>query len=290
MMTIWVGVDGSKGAAQALRWAVREGELRDIPVTAVVAWDLLNQWTLVESETFDPHFDDDAALALLDGWVARAVGGDAAVHIERRAENDVAWRALVNVSEGADLLVVGARGSGGFLGLRLGSVSERCLHHAKCPIAIIRDVERPTTPTNERIVVGVDGSAHAQHALAWALDEARRRGASVRAVTAWNFVPATAFAGGPSVELRIFEEGGREVLDHALEKADTSGLAEPVKPVLVPGGAAGAILAEANDATLVVVGARGLGGFKSLLLGSVSQQVAHHAPCPVVIIPGDRGD
>lgn len=288
-MTIWVGVDGSHGAAQALQWAVREGELRDIPVTAVVAWDLLNQWTLVESETFDPGFDDDAALDLLDGWVARAVGGDAAVHIERRAANDLAWRALVSVSEGADLLVVGARGSGGFLGLRLGSVSERCLHHAKCPIAIIRDVEQPTSPTKERIVVGVDGSAHAQHALAWALDEARLRGASVHAVTAWNFAPATAFAGGPSMDLRVFEEGGRDVLDHALEKADTSGLSEPVKPVLVAGSPAGAILAEANDATLVVVGARGLGGFKSLLLGSVSQQVAHHAPCPVVIIPGERG-
>ena len=66
---IWVGVDGSEGAALALRWAVHEGELRNIPVTAVVAWDLLNQWSLVQSETFDPDFDDDKALALLDGWV-----------------------------------------------------------------------------------------------------------------------------------------------------------------------------------------------------------------------------
>ena len=287
---IWVGVDGSEGAALALRWAVHEGELRNIPVTAVVAWDLLNQWSLVQSETFDPDFDDDKALALLDGWVSRAVDRDAAVHIERRAENDLAWRALVNVSEDADLLVVGARGSGGFLGLRIGSVSERCLHHAKCPIAVVRDVERVSEPTDECIVVGVDGSEHARRALAWALDEARLHGASVRAVTAWNSVPMAAFAGGPTLDFAALEDGGRAVLDHALEGADTNGLAEPVERVLVAGSAAGAIVAEAKDATLVVVGARGLGGLKSLLLGSVSHQVAHHVPCPVVVIPGKRGD
>jgi nucleotide-binding universal stress UspA family protein len=289
-MTIWVGVDGSTGAAQALRWAVHEGELRDIPVTAVVAWDLLNQWTLVQRETFDPNFDDDDALALLDGWVARAVGGEAAVHIERRAENDLAWRALVNVSEGADLLVVGARGSGGFLGLRIGSVSERCLHHAKCPIAIIRDVERDPVPTEECIVVGLDGSGNGRRALAWALDEARARNASVRAVTAWNTAPMAAFSGGVMVDIATFEDSARDTLTNALAEADTSGLTKPIEPVLVAGGAAGAIVAEAKDATLVVVGARGLGGLKSLLLGSVSHQVAHHAPCPVVIVPGERGD
>ncbi len=124
----------------------------------------------------------------------------------------------------------------------------------------------------------------------WALDEARLRGASVRAVTVWNSVPIAAFSGGPTVDLAVFEDGGRSVLEHALEGADTSGLAEPVKPVLVAGSAAGAIVAEATDATLVVVGARGLGGLKSLLLGSVSHQVAHHVPCPVVVIPGERGD
>ena len=99
-----------------------------------------------------------------------------------------------------------------------------------------------------------------------------------------------AFAGGPTLDFAALEDGGRAVLDHALEGADTNGLAEPVERVLVAGSAAGAIVAEAKDATLVVVGARGLGGLKSLLLGSVSHQVAHHVPCPVVVIPGKRGD
>ncbi len=204
--------------------------------------------------------------------------------------NDLAWRALVNISEGDDLLVVGARGSGGFLGLRIGSVSERCLHHAKCPIAIIRDVERDPVPTEECILVGVDGSSNARRALAWALDEARARNAPVRAVTAWNTAPMAAFAGGVILDIATFEDSARSILTNALAEADTTGLTEPIEPVLVAGGAAGAILDEAKDATLVVVGARGLGGLKSLLLGSVSHQVAHHAPCPVVIISGEQGD
>ena len=58
---IWVGVDGSEGAALTLKWAVHEGALRDIPVTAVVASDLLNQWTLVPGDTFDPAFGEDDA-------------------------------------------------------------------------------------------------------------------------------------------------------------------------------------------------------------------------------------
>jgi nucleotide-binding universal stress UspA family protein len=287
---IWVGVDGSGGAALALKWAVHESELRAIPVTAVLAWDLLNQWTLVPSDTFDPAFDEHDALDLLNGWVVQAVGPDVARHVERRALNDLAWRALVNVSEGDDLLVVGARGSGGFLGLRLGSVSERCLHHAKSPIAIIRDVERDPVPTEECILVGVDGSSTARRALAWALDEARARNAPVRAVTAWNTAPMAAFAGGVILDIATFEDSARDILTNALLQADTSGLTEPIEPVLVTGGAAGAILDEAKEATLIVVGARGLGELKSLLLGSVSHQVAHHAPCPVVIIPGERGD
>ena len=99
-----------------------------------------------------------------------------------------------------------------------------------------------------------------------------------------------AFAGGVILDIATFEDSARSILTNALAEADTTGLTKPIEPVLVAGGAAGAILDEAKDATLVVVGARGLGGLKSLLLGSVSHQVAHHVPCPVVIISGEQGD
>ena len=137
-MTIYVGIDGSDGAAEAARWAAREGELRDLPVTAVVAWDYLNQRHPKDgAEEFDPAYSEDDALSVLDKWVTSAVGAERADTVERVSVCDLPWRALVTISQDADLLVVGARGSGGFLGLRIGSVSEHVLQQAHCPVAVV---------------------------------------------------------------------------------------------------------------------------------------------------------
>ena len=230
-------------------------------------------------------------LAVLDSWVVAAVGHEAAARVERKSIIDLPWRALVTVSEGADLLVVGARGSGGFLGLRLGSVSEKCLQHATCPVAVIH-TNGATAAASERIVVGVDGSEVSALALAWALDEARLRGASVRAVTAWDGgTIAASSMPGALVDPQFLEDAAKEVLDDALGTADASGLPAPVERIVEAGGAPSAILDAAKDASLIVTGSHGRSGLKSVLLGSVSRQVVHHAPCPVVVVPHpDRGD
>lgn len=284
-MTIFVGMDGSEGAEIALQFAVCEGELRDLPVTALVAWDLFNQKSPAPDGTFDPQYDETKALATLDAWVVAGVGAGAAEKVGRLAVVDLPWKALVAAGEQADLLVVGARGIGGFLGLRLGSVSERVLHHATCPVAVVHQEQRETPPTGEHIVVGVDGSATADKALRWALDEARARHARVTVVTVWS-VPVTSYP-GMFADGTIFESAAREVLDQVMASVDASGLDHPIDTQVVPGSAPGAILDAANDATLIVVGSRGLSRFKSLMLGSVSLQVVHHAMCPVVVVPHD---
>jgi nucleotide-binding universal stress UspA family protein len=137
----------------------------------------------------------------------------------------------------------------------------------------------------ERIVVGVDGSESAQEALRWAVAEARVRNAIVEAVYAWHQPFATGYAElGEINNLDHFEKEAQQALDAAVDAVDTSGIA-PVERRLVPGGAASVLVEQAKGASLLVVGSRGRGGFSGLLLGSVSQQTAHHAPCPVVIIP-----
>jgi len=284
-MTIYVGVDGSEGAAHALRWAIREADLRSTSVTAVIAWDLLNQRWATNERAFSSTYGEEDALRTLDAWVIEAIGADGATAVGRKALCELPWRALVEVSKGAELLVVGARGSGGFFGLRVGSVSERCLHVAHCPVAVIH--AHSEEPAAEHIVVGVDGSTTAAEALAWALDEARARKASVCAITAWDAgsVMAYPYAGG-ALDPRVFEEAAEDILRHALAAADPHDLA--VESRLAAGGAASAILEAANDATLVVVGTRGLGGVKGWLLGSTSRQVVHHAPCPVVVVPSEK--
>ena len=137
----------------------------------------------------------------------------------------------------------------------------------------------------ERIVVGVDGSESAQEALRWAVAEARVRNATVEAVYAWHQPFATGYAEmGELYGLEHFEKEAQEALDAAVDAVDASGI-PAIERRLVTGGAANALVEEAKGASLLVVGSRGRGGFTGLLLGSVSQQAAHHATCPVVIIP-----
>jgi nucleotide-binding universal stress UspA family protein len=135
------------------------------------------------------------------------------------------------------------------------------------------------------IVVGVDGSSGSGQALRFAVEEARLRGARLRVVTAWHF-PPLAYSGGyvPPLDRREFEQSATAVGEKALAEVarDIDGL--DVAHVAAEGQAAHVLLDEAEDAELLVVGSRGHGGFTGLLLGSVSQQCAHHARCPVVIV------
>jgi nucleotide-binding universal stress UspA family protein len=138
------------------------------------------------------------------------------------------------------------------------------------------------------IVVGVDGSQSAHVALRFALDEARLRGTGVRVVGVWH-VPVAAYGGAfvPPAEDLVgeLEPQMRLALERALEQTDGSAGDVEVETVVREGAPAATLLEEAQDAELLVLGSRGLGGFRGLLLGSVGQQCAHHAPCPVVIVP-----
>ena len=140
------------------------------------------------------------------------------------------------------------------------------------------------------IVVGVDGSRGSVRALEFALEEARIRGAGVKAVSAWH-VPATVYNSGfvpVSIDPSDYETIARENLETCLEEAHAGESGVEVTPVLCEGQAADVLVEEARGSDLLVVGSRGLGGFRELLLGSVSHQCAQHAPCPVLIVPPQR--
>jgi len=147
-----------------------------------------------------------------------------------------------------------------------------------------------------RVVVGIDGSEESSRALRWAVEESRLRGGALTVVHAW---PAPySIAAGLEVrsgdrrepDMRTTERRIAEELVEAelgAVEAETSGVR--IDRHLVEGPTVPTLLDAASDADLLVVGSRGLGGFKGLILGSVSQQCAQHAPCPVVIVhSGDR--
>ncbi|HVM09344.1 MAG TPA: universal stress protein [Acidimicrobiales bacterium] len=285
MRRIVVGVDESDGAAAALRWALREGDLHGATVVAVLAWGLLDQHRAGGDAEFDPDYGADDADEALRAIVAGAAGDDAAATIELQAVCDVPAKALLAAAEGADLLVSGARGLGGFRGLLLGSVSQHLLHHSKVPIAIVRP-PRNVGGESERIVVGVDGSDRSKAALAWAVAEASVRDAVLVAAHAWR-VPVVGeypFSALP-IDPANYAATSEALLDEVLGSADVGALAGKVERASVQGSAAGALLELAESADLLVIGSRGLGGFKGMLLGSVANQVARHAPCTVVVLP-----
>jgi len=139
-----------------------------------------------------------------------------------------------------------------------------------------------------RVVVGIDGSKGSDVALEWAIAEAELRRAELRIVHAWHPPYVNASPLSPTaIDPGIVETAARAVLKEAVDAARTSGL-PGVEGKLVLASAAHAVIAESEDADLVVVGARGLGGFAGLLLGSVSSQVVHHSSCPVVVVPTPR--
>jgi nucleotide-binding universal stress UspA family protein len=144
----------------------------------------------------------------------------------------------------------------------------------------------------ERIVVGVDGSPSGRAALRWAVDEAERRGATLVALTAYD-VPIVYAKDRLGVVVPDYDELLRDARVRAEEV-----LKEELNTVAVPANVpvelvavealqpAAALVDRAKDATMLVVGTRGRGGFAGLLLGSVSQHCVHHAPCPVVVVRG----
>jgi nucleotide-binding universal stress UspA family protein len=138
----------------------------------------------------------------------------------------------------------------------------------------------------ETIVVGVDGSEGGAAALEYAAGEAAFRGARLRIVSAWQ-VPVAAYRADfpppDAATLDAFRVAAQRVADDALAAAKELQPSSEAEALAVQGHAADVLLAQ-RDAALLVVGRRGLGGFRSLLLGSVSQQVVQHATCPVVVV------
>ena len=143
--------------------------------------------------------------------------------------------------------------------------------------------------TNQRIVVGVDGSPASENALRWAIEQARVTGGTVQTVTAWEYPAFYGWVGAVPVADGFDPQ---ELATRTLAETVTAvaGAEPPVQisQAVIPGNPARALLDAAEGAALLVVGSRGLGGFSGAVLGSVSRHLTEHAPCPVVVIRDDH--
>jgi len=279
---IVVGVDGSPNGRLALQWALDEAERWRCAVEVIHAWHnpLIGTPDEYPPELVRAGQMEDAARALLD----REVGPAPAVEVHLHALHGSPARALVERSEGASLVVVGRHGAG-FHQL-LGNVADQVAHHAACPVVVVSD--RAPTATDTGIVVGVDGSPEAAAAARWAHAEADRRGVPVLAVLAWPLVEQLTGSNPNDLELPFDDEAAHHALDTAL-RAALGAHADVVERRTVRALATDALREAAQDAALTVVGARGLGGFRALLIGSVSRALLETAPSPTVVVRAPWG-
>jgi nucleotide-binding universal stress UspA family protein len=274
--TVLVGVDGSPSSSGALRWAAEEAARQHRALHVVHAIG------------FGPLHHADAG-GLVDDAVELARSWQPTVEVRGAVVTGSAPMALTTLSRDAGLVVVGGRGHGGFTGLLLGSVSAQLGAHAQCPVLVVHDGLRwagpeSALPSHQPVVVGTDGSAVAVQAIGHALEEAAGRGVPLVVVRAWT--PPAGHHRQPvsDVDLAADKAAARRAL-----AADVDGWRGkfpdvPVEQALRHGGAAAVLTEMSRDALLVVTGARGHGGFAGLRLGSVSQQVLHHAACPVLVV------
>jgi nucleotide-binding universal stress UspA family protein len=220
--------------------------------------------------------------------VERARSQTAGLHVSHAVITGEAVTVLQAQSRTAQLLVVGHRGSGGFTELLLGSTAVHLSAHTHCPVMVVRGRPEPAGP----VLVAVDGSPQGQPAIAFAFSEAALRGTDLVALHAWStWTDHGEHALGHPVELvelvgdvdRLRQEEER-VLAEALSGHREQYPGVTVRPRLVRGRTRPALIEASAEAQVMVVGARGHGGFTGLLLGSVSQAALHHAHCPVTVV------
>ncbi|MGA7988101.1 MAG: universal stress protein [Candidatus Dormiibacterota bacterium] len=148
-----VGVDGSDGAKEALRWALAEARLRKAPLRIVHAWTYASMGATTGGYGYLGGFDSSSALGvenndlqraaeeLVDRLIGEVVGDVKDVEVERQVIEGRSAEVLVGAVAASDLLVVGSRGHWGFAGLLLGSVSQECVHHAPCPVVVVHPAQ-----------------------------------------------------------------------------------------------------------------------------------------------------
>lgn len=282
-----VGVDGSEGSVEALRWATHEAARRGAPLHVMTCAQLP---VTVEAgmvgagafagSTMDAIVHEQEQINQRAVDLARSFGLQLTVTGETVL--GAPGYALVSASHDDDVVVIGATSHPGRLTDVLGSVATVVAHRAKGAVVVVHGSGRAERGIT-RIVVGVDGSPASDAGLLWATEAALRCEAGLVLVHGWvyPYLGSRTSVSEPRDEMRL---DAMRVLEASAAKAHELAPAVACHSIITEEGPAKAILDAAADADLIVVGSRGHGGFTALLLGSVSRTVLQHAPCPVAVV------
>ncbi|MEP6800280.1 MAG: universal stress protein [Lapillicoccus sp.] len=276
------------GSRAALGWAVDEALATSRPLHVMHVLDG-GDHTPVDLEGHVDVVTEAAVTGILEAHPS--------VRVSAHTDTGSAAAALVTASRSARTLVVGAATHGLLEAALLGSVALQVAAHSFCPVVVLHDRESdgetseggsaPTTREPGRVVVGLDASERSERALAFGFEQASRREVGLTAVACWTWEDSVGEVPGP-LALGAWEDGRqqeRRLVAELLAGWRGKYPDVDVRTHLVHARVVSTLLDVATDASLLVVGTRGRGGFDGLLLGSVSQRVLERASCPVAVVP-----
>ncbi|MFI7229688.1 universal stress protein [Nonomuraea angiospora] len=277
---IIVGADGSENSRAALEWAADDAFRMRVPLRIVHAVDR-------SPYQIRKYSIDDLPDALRREGRRILCEAEVLVH-ERQLAVEVTTEdvegspaeVLREQAKDATEVVVGSRGLGGFAGALLGSVSMKVAGHVPCPVVVVRGERRPVF---QEVVVGVDDSPQCEPALAYAFEQAKLRGSTLRVVHAWQ-LPVHAFAPEIAYDMDEIRTAQHQVVGDRVKLFSDDHPEVKVVEDVQSAHPVEALTDASERADLLVVGSHGRGAVGSMLLGSVSRGVLHHAHCPVAVV------
>ncbi|MEV6690914.1 universal stress protein [Micromonospora sp. NPDC051196] len=283
---ILVGYDGSPDAAAALEWALAQARLDGRPVRLAYIFEWLTVAGWIGPGMTPGMWPDEQARQQVEELVRKAASEAAAAHPDLTVSGEVLdgppALVLEECSTEAGLVVLGSRGHGGFAGLLAGSTAVSVTAHAHCPVVVVRRETAVGTRAGH-VAVGVDGSEQSLLALGFAIEQAALRRVPLHVVRAWQ--PGReqwTLTGEQAREAALAAQ--RADLDEPLRRWQATFPDVEVSVETVAAAPAGLLIDASRNAQLMVVGTRGRGGLRGMLLGSVSQQLIQHAHSPVVVV------
>jgi nucleotide-binding universal stress UspA family protein len=269
-----LGYDGSPESDEAARWGAGTARLRGEPILALVVAEPMDsprsqgwpdsRWSKIEQRAADTL----AAVGATDVTVERRVGKP--VHT------------LLDAARDASMLVLGSRGHSRVGELVVGSVSQKTVRHARCPVVVVR---QQNAASAHRIVVGTDDSEPSRRALDFACELAGATGQQVVMIRAWKPFTVPVDKRGdvpPAMVSTLLDEEEALVKSVAEQRARFPEL--DIEGEFIATAAGRALVDASFNATMVVVGTRGRTALTETVLGSVSHKVLHEAQCPVAVV------
>ena len=282
---IVVGVDGSSASDAAVTWAAHDAVLRGVPLTLIHVQDpAARTWSQIKVMEEVAGWQEAEGRGILANAskIAHDITKDAPqITISGELQFAAPDPTLVDRSEDAELIVIGANGRGAFVRGLFGSVSSGLVRHARCPVAVIHDGDAQVPPTaNAPVLLGVDGSPASELATQIAFDEASRRHVGLTALHAWSDRELIEL---PGVDWPAVKAEESRLLSEALAGWQTRYPDVTVSKSLVDDAPARALVDTSRSAQLVVVGSHGRNAITRTFLGSVSNAVVQSVHVPVIV-------